>query len=1125
MPVVDLNDDDSLPGYVIPPVQSALDNEEKDPDLFDTVSAAFNLENTVVSTARFLNEDKIETADDPLDYDPFEEIKGTKYEQFASHFIESQSSQNTKLIQERLDQEINNRETLMQSGSAGIAMGFAAGLLDPVILVPVGGEIQLGRAVTKLGTALRTARAGAIGATASESILQSTQQDRSYIESAINIGGAAALSGLLGGAVATLSAKRFNEVAANLETQIAVPDIDTPDPTSIKDVVVTQDGISVEIKNPTTGETELQPIKLKDENIVKKLAFENPMMRTMVAQSQTGRRIMSSLVPVPRTEANTKGIVNNFGPSIQTRITMEDAELSKALQGIDKQFQNYYFGDKSTTNNKPVYFGAVRSEIDRAFSKSTKLTYAEFKREVGKAVAYGSHENPFVEAAARDARVFFERYKQMGMDAQVWAHDPTPPGSEGYFPRVFLKDRLIQRRGEFIDINSRWIEGEDAARIDSVEEKISDLSNDDFNGVRAALKRLDDPADRELLEVLIEKFNKRSERVTKVAQNRPIGINIASFADFVRIIKKAKKSRKGELTPEDRAALNALGKKYDRVPGRTEVRRKDVARQIINRIVGTPDGRVPYDAHLPENVGKTGVKKTQTARGSLRGPIKSRVYNIPTKEIEDFLEWDIEHVMRLYHRSIVPDVMLTKEYGDVDLTHPIARIEAEYDELMDGVTDEKQLAKLQKEKSAVIRDVAAVRDRLRHVYAINGNEKAAQVEQAVLNLNYLRLLGGMTFSAIPDIGKPILEHGMKRVFGPEFKLLVSDFKNFRKQAKDVQEAGTALDMVLNTRAMQMSEIMDNYGYGSKFGRGLNALTNKFGLISLMSPWNETIKQFTGLVTRSRILQASLDTIDNKISPAELERLASSGIDKTYAKTIANQYNKFGEEIDGIKVPNFDKWEIDKPEVADAMLAFRGAIVDETDRIIVTPGAGDRPLWMSRPGWRIIGQFKSFAFSSTTKTLMTAIQVRDAAALQGIMSMLVLGSVVTALKTREDTSEKDITWWIHQSIDRSGVLGSLMEYNNMSERLSRNTLGLSAITGQVSERYTARNSVASLLGPTFGLAQDFFNVAGNISAGDIRDSDVRAVRRLIPLQNVFYLRKLFDELEGGAASVIVSDDNN
>ena len=100
-----------------------------------------------------------------------------------------------------------------------------------------------------------------------------------------------------------------------------------------------------------------------------------------------------------------------------------------------------------------------------------------------------------------------------------------------------------------------------------------------------------------------------------------------------------------------------------------------------------------------------------------------------------------------------------------------------------------------------------------------------------------------------------------------------------------------------------------------------------------------------------------------------------------------------------------------------------------------------------------------------------------------------------------------------AIDRSGLTGCLMEVNAMSERISEGRIGLSALTGKPISRYASRNWLAAALGPTAGLLGDTRRITGG-AIGDWTEPDTRALRRLIPYNNVFYWRTLFDRAENG-----------
>lgn len=377
-----------------------------------------------------------------------------------------------------------------------------------------------------------------------------------------------------------------------------------------------------------------------------------------------------------------------------------------------------------------------------------------------------------------------------------------------------------------------------------------------------------------------------------------------------------------------------------------------------------------------------------------------------------------------------------------------------------------------------------------------------------MTVHPVNLVGGMTVSAIPDMAKVVFTHGLASTFRDGFIPLVRNVRGFRLAAQEVKDAGTALDMVLDSRVMALSDITDQYGRHTAFERGLSALTNRFGLVSLMAPWNATLKQFSGLVTMTNILRASQRVAGGSGTAKDIRALAASGIDADLASRIAQEFAEHGEEQGGILLAKAGDWS--DPAAREA---FRAAVVREVDKIIVTPGQ-DKPLWMSTELGKTIGQFKSFSISSMQKTMLAGLQQRDAATLNGALLSLGLGALTYWLRkasANEPTSDNPKVWAV-EALDWSGLTGWLMDANGVLEKATRGTVGLSAITGRPISRYATRNTAGALLGPTLDAVSDVFQGTGAIAAGDFSRSDLRTMRQLVPMQNLFYLRTLFDRVE-------------
>lgn len=370
------------------------------------------------------------------------------------------------------------------------------------------------------------------------------------------------------------------------------------------------------------------------------------------------------------------------------------------------------------------------------------------------------------------------------------------------------------------------------------------------------------------------------------------------------------------------------------------------------------------------------------------------------------------------------------------------------------------------------------------------------------------IFGGMTLSAIPDVGKIVFTHGLTSTFRDGFVPLVRNFRAVRLAGNEVKAAGTALDMILDSRVMAMADIMDDFGRHSKFERGLSAVSSRFGMVSLMAPWNAALKQFAGLISMTNLLRSAKHVAEGTATADEIRRLAAAGIDADLAIRISDEFDIYGEVTDGVWLAQTGNW-LDR----EAIEAVRAAVVRDVDRIIVTPGQ-DKPLWMSTELGKLVGQFKSFPISTMQKTVLAGLQQRDAAVLNGVVLMLALGAFTywaKSLASGHETSD-DVAVWAVEAFDKSGLGGWLMEANLIAEKATRGNVGFSALTGKEVSRYASRNVYGALLGPSAGAAADIFQVSGSIFAGDTSKADLHKARMLIPYQNLFFVRRLFDRVE-------------
>lgn len=525
----------------------------------------------------------------------------------------------------------------------------------------------------------------------------------------------------------------------------------------------------------------------------------------------------------------------------------------------------------------------------------------------------------------------------------------------------------------------------------------------------------------------------------------------------------------------------------------------DIANTSVNRILGTAEGIIPLNI-----VSKPGVSK-------------ARVLTIDDSRIEDYLVSDIDQVADHYVRTVAPRVEIAKRYGSLDLETEISSVADEYDALIDA--NPKLAGELGKERDRVVRNLRGMRDRLLGTFGAPADPTSFAVRsgRVLRESNFLSMLGGMTVSALPDVARPAMVVGY-RPYIKAFSQLASTPKAFRGAMKELRAMGAGLDMINSSRIRAIAGT-DDFPPNTRFERGLQRAANNFGKISLMSPWNAFWKQFTGVMSSHNLLEQSARWSAGKAGKAQIRQMASLGIDENLAGRIAKQFDDFGDKGD-VWLANVDEW-TDR----EAAEAFEAAILRQVDTAIITPGVGDLPLFASTELGKLLTQFKSFAFAAQNRMLLSTLQQNDLQAYSGLLLTMALGALTYGIKTslagREvDTSPGNL---IAEAMDRSGFLGVLSEGAGIAEKASGGLVGIKpligAMTGEELEpmsRFVSRNAIGALLGPSFGKAQDALTVTSAAGRGEFSESDLHAMRKMMPYQNLFWLRQYLNEVEQSIA---------
>lgn len=548
----------------------------------------------------------------------------------------------------------------------------------------------------------------------------------------------------------------------------------------------------------------------------------------------------------------------------------------------------------------------------------------------------------------------------------------------------------------------------------------------------------------------------------------------------------------------------------------SEADRADYLSRVVDEIYNTLTGRakfgdIPFDVVVNE-----------------RGPLKDRTFNIPDNLIEDFLESDVELVGRRYARIMSADVEIARKFGSPDMKEQVKAVVEDYRKLREATTDPKELKRLAEAEKKDVADIEAVRDLIRGTYRRELNAtNFARVSKVAMQFNYMRTMGGMLWGNLADAVRPLWVHGLGNVFHdvitPAF---IGNIKALKLSAGSAKRLGAVTERLLQSRIATMAELGDPYALRTPLERWMDNASTAFTSATGLPWFNDFNKSVASILTQSRIIR-NVRNFD-KLSAKERTYMGFLGIgDADRAGAIREAFDAFGETVDGVLVPNVEKW----PD--DVRRMFAAALNKDVDSTVVTKGLADVPLWAHTPGGKMFSQFKTFSLASNQRVLMRGLQEGPASFLTGVAMSTAVGMMIYALKQIESGRELSDNpgVWIAEGLDRSGVFALAFEVNNAWER-SLDGFGLYDLAGlagggdskERASRYATRSRLEAILGPMAGFADSALSLAampnkalgrniealtgGQVTPG-LDPSDITQMRRMLPWASLWQVRWLID----------------
>ncbi len=506
-----------------------------------------------------------------------------------------------------------------------------------------------------------------------------------------------------------------------------------------------------------------------------------------------------------------------------------------------------------------------------------------------------------------------------------------------------------------------------------------------------------------------------------------------------------------------------------------------------------------------------------------QGPLKGRTLNIPDEMVEEFLEDNMEWIARKYVRQMASEVEMTRAFGRADLKDQIDEIQADYRELRAKEKDPKKLEKLNKREVADLVKIRDFRDMLRGTFRAGEEQSAwSAMTRLALAWNYIRLLGGVTLSSLPDLANVMTRQGIRSFVDDGLTGLVSGTKAAKIAKRDAREWGVITETVLQTRMAELAELHDPHAAGNIAERMMRNVTSQFSRLTLLDRWNDTMKTIVTLQAGNKVARLTRKSLtelpDNwgevglqasfsKLDKGEIGYLGKLGIDEGMATRIADQIEKYGIQENGIWGLNLRAW-----DDGNARRVMGAALAKEADGGVVTPGIADKPLWARGNAGKLALQFKSFGLAAHQRILISRLQGNPKHLAEFLVFGTTLGMMVSYLKyiERGDFDEADRLienpgLWVTDGFDRTGIASVLMDASNTLEKTNM-PFGVKsaaqAIAGDEDRganvsRYSSRNAWGAIGGPSVGMIDDLVTVMAEAARGDLSKGGARAAVRQLP----------------------------
>lgn len=1047
---------DQLPG-LLPSTATPNPEDVKTPELSatDVLAAGFRTAGNVLTAAYDRAWEAPAPHDDP-NYDPWPDLKG--YEEYAKEFVRAGSKEEVEIIKRRVDEALAALRTTRQAGGWGWTSAIAGGALDPATLASMVIPVA-----PMLSGATRAERiyAGVTSAlaldSAAEAVAQAQDPTRTALDASVRIGAGALLTGAFGTLATKVPKAEFEAMRKQLQADMkAAPERQGGD------------SVGAMRAGPNLTLDDLEIDTKAGRAIAKTVGRISPLDRVLTSSSKAARILAAEIAEVPyKLKMNFKG---------KAITALETRSVQRELR--QRYGVNQLLDDAFTTYRKRVGDGAV--------------SFEQFKLLASRA-GRNNYESDIPEISSltrTTAKKLFDPDRADLQRYNVLPEEINLMGGKSYFPRMWdsavVSARGTELRDKFKRLLARNPPDEvlpdgttkPAAALDDAELKaaveeiishirgttrgIADISTITIPG--QLKRRVLDIPENEFEEFLVNDFEQvigaYARAMAPQIEARKAGFTKMNFEDELSAVHDDYDALRSNAKSDK--AIKALDKEEEAVL-------RDL-RGLILRVTN-----------------QVGPKNGTDYEGLIKAARMVRGYNYATKlggqTLSSFSDYG--HIATRYG-AVKTNKALAKFLTNIDFNKMTRADAKRMGVAVDWILDSRSST------------LAEIGDEL-------GSSKIERATEWATK-KFTRVTGMATWNSVMKSLTSALEQDQLvryiQKMGPQSKMV----KLYRGEGGNLMNSKVGGNWFTTDRAKA-----ELYGKVREIELPERTVAGHFAQAGgkpdeFMYGGND----LEGLIKSSQ-------QSGNGLKPFERAKLAEYGLGDEELAKIAPMIEKHADDSEGMWRLRTDLW-----KDRGAAKAVEQAISKAANIMVIRKGAGDLPLLMNSEAAKTMFQFKSFGMAAVNRILIPVAQGlshRDAATANGFAMMLALGGLTYAAKEYAAGRVPDMSpgQLSKEALNWSGVLGYLPDVwdplTMVTPKSIRQDLRFS--------KFKDVSAMQTLLGPSVGTGADTLAMISGLADGEgVSQRDLHNVRKaFVPMQNVFYLRRIIDALEGEMGEAI------